>query len=174
MEQPKLMLKPLPCIKQDYRILSKNSASLIFRHPLQNRILISNSGKGNTNISTFSSLFNARIRHFLVSTCQSFERWTKQLFMPQAAKTYELLPEVSLEFRATGISWISSAVPAHRRASSHSTTGQASGWEAKERILHGLFSFLALVPKTVSRATEKRTGKMQRGVYIEVTAYARS
>ena len=101
---------------------------------------------------------------------------------PQAAKTYGLLPEVSLEFRATGISWISSAVPAHRRASSHSSTGQPSGWEAKERILHGLFSFLALVPKTQQSNREEDRENAKRGVYrsyslrqkLEIVHYARS
>ena len=43
----------------------------------------------------FSSLFNAHIRHFLVSTCQSFEQWTKRLFR---APSGENLRTSSLSF----------------------------------------------------------------------------
>ena len=102
---------------------------------------------------------------------------------PQVAKTYGLLPEVSLEFRATGISWIFSAVPAHRRASSHSSTGQASGWEAQRKDSPRTLQFSSPRAEDSQQSNrEEDRENTKRGVYrsyslrqkLEIVHYARS
>ena len=80
-------LTPPPQKKNN--ILSKDSASPIFRHPfLQNTILISSFGKGNPK--------------FLVSiqcTCQVQVFWnSSDRSEPQVAKIHGLLQEVAVEF----------------------------------------------------------------------------
>ena len=119
-------VSPPPPPQKKY-ILSKDSASSIFRHPfLQNTILNSRFGKGNPK--------------FLVSiqcTCQVQVFWnSSDRSEPQVAKVHGLLQEVAVEFGTA--SSHGSLTGQTNFATSVSSSCKASSWEAKARMLHWL------------------------------------